>query len=97
MIFSSISLITPINPPRGIRLYCVRCDRCNGADARNSWDFFFFFFFSFGTLRRPMAERAESWLAGSGGDRRAPVPITESVGGVQGLGGVSEEYESTAA
>lgn len=30
-------------------------------------------------------------------DRRAPVPITESVGGVQGLGGVSEEYESTAA
>lgn len=44
-----------------------------------------------------MAERAESWLAGSGGDRRAPVPITESVGGVQGLGGVSEEYESTAA
>ena len=59
--------------------------------------FFFPFFFSFGTLRRPMAERAESWLAGSGGDRRAPVPITESVGGVQGLGGVSEEYESTAA
>lgn len=58
---------------------------------------FFFFFLFFGTLRRPMAARAESWLAGSGGDRRAPVPITESVGGVQRLGGVSEEYESTAA
>lgn len=31
------------------------------------------------------------------GDRRAPVPITLAVGGVKTLGGVSEEYESTAA
>lgn len=30
-------------------------------------------------------------------DGRAPVPITVLVGGVPGLGGVFEEYESTAA
>lgn len=31
------------------------------------------------------------------GDSRASIPITDSVGGVTGFGGVSEEYGSTAA
>lgn len=35
--------------------------------------------------------------SGVRGDRLPPVPITVSVGGVKGLGGVSEEYVSTAA
>lgn len=76
-------------PPPSAEL--VWCDRCNGADAQIHG------FFFFANLCQPMAARRERSLAGFTGDRRPPVPIAESVGGVAGFGGVSDGYESTAA
>lgn len=44
-----------------------------------------------------MAVREEPRLAGFEGERRATLPIADPVGGVPRFGGVSEEYERTAA